>query len=499
MYVDDYWYQYMFIEDSFDMNRPIHSLKDILISQYYHYFGFNGRSIVHLIVQLFTGILGKQVFNVFNAIAFSIFIYLIVRLTSKINVINILFVNAIVFFLFPQFDLTVLWMSGSVNYLWTSIIICLFIILIEHLQTETIQLKHFVWFIFGIIAGWTHEGITFPLAISLCIYIFINRKTIRRQAVYPLIIAFIIGAFMCTFSPSTFTRIGMGDGIKLFRRIIIGISTCVEMKCLYVLLGIVAISFCFLKKDKWMQWLKDIYLQNIIICNALILSFGVVFLSGYMGARVGIGVSVFSIILILRILMQYDIANSIKGVICVGGCIVYLFVLYWTIKYHEDNQRVMSQIESRESNVILYEKTKIPVIVESYILKLPYEKIRNHLLAATYHYDNLYFIPETIYKDIISKNEKIEDINKQQDYSVYVVPIDCDYVETSHPYFILHPTDFDSLPFYIKPFASKLDRYSETEVPVTTSYGILDIEGHNYLFVEKNNMIDSRLKDIVLR
>lgn len=40
----------------------------------------------------------------------------------------------------------------------------------------------------------------------------------------------------------------------------------------------------------------------------------------------------------------------------------------------------MAQIESRESNVILYEETKIPVIVESNILKLHYEKIRNHLL-----------------------------------------------------------------------------------------------------------------------
>ena len=79
------------------------------------------------------------------------------------------------------------------------------------------------------------------------------------------------------------------------------------------------------------------------------------------------------------------------------------------------------------------------------------------------------------------------------------MPINYDYEKTIHPYFILHPTDFNSLPFYIKPFASKLDRYSATEVPVTTNFGILDIEGQNYLFVEKNDMIDNRLKDIVLR
>ena len=71
--------------------------------------------------------------------------------------------------------------------------------------------------------------------------------------------------------------------------------------------------------------------------------------------------------------------------------------------------------------------------------------------------------------------------------------------ENVRPYFILSPTDYSSLPFYIKPFASKLDRYSATEVPVTTNFEILNIEGQNYLFVEKNDMIDNRLRDIVLQ
>ena len=499
---DDYWYKFIFVGKDIDVEKPIISFKDVMISQYTHYFYVNGRSVVHILVQLFTGILGKPFFNICNAVVFVLFIYIITHLCAKVTALNLLLASSFVILLYPTFGVTALWMTGSINYLWSSTAICMFLLSIDQLKTKPLNAKYVLWAIPCFFAGWTHEGITFPLTISLCIYIFINRNTICSKAIFPLVIAFILGTFVCTFAPSTFTRTGLGDGIniyQLFRRIIIGLAVCVEIKCLYVVFGALILSYCCFKKDRWMQWFKKIYAQNIIICNAMILSFGVIFLSGYLESRGGIGVCLFSIILLLRILMQCEMKNYIKVVICVGGTLLYSYILFWTIKNYKDNQRVMAQIESRESNIILYEERKIPIIVESYILKLHYEKMWNQMVATTYHYDKISFIPASVYRDIISQNNKIKDINKQRDYPVYVVPINYNYEKTIHPYFILHPTDFNSLPFYIKPFASKLDRYSATEVPVTTGFGVLNIEGQNYLFVEKNDMIDNRLKDIVLR
>ena len=98
--------------------------------------------------------------------------------------------------------------------------------------------------------------------------------------------------------------------------------------------------------------------------------------------------------------------NSIKVVICVGGALLYSYILFWTIKNYKDNQRVMAQIESRKSNIILYEERKIPIIVKPYILKLYYEKMWNQMVATTYHYDRISFIPASVYRDIISHSNK---------------------------------------------------------------------------------------------
>ena len=75
--IDDYWHKYVFIDKSVDMNRPITSVKNVIISQYTHYFYVNGRSIVHTIVQLFAGILGKSAFNICNATVFALFMVMI--------------------------------------------------------------------------------------------------------------------------------------------------------------------------------------------------------------------------------------------------------------------------------------------------------------------------------------------------------------------------------------------------------------------------------------
>ena len=513
-YVDDYWYPYMFVGDSFDINRPITSLKDILISQYHHYFGFNGRSIVHAIVQLFAGILGKQVFNIFNAMAFSIFIYLIVRLTSKINVVNIVFGSAIVFLLYPEFSITVLWMSGSVNYLWTSIVICLFLMLFEHLQAEEVRPKHFIWLIPSIIVGWTHEGITFPLAISLIIYSCINSKTIIKQAVFPLIIGFIIGALICTLSPATIGRSKVINSNIFMSFLSVLINWSVDLKAFWILIGTLFVLY-FVKKKVFFVWVEKFYWDNIILWYTMFLSFGVVCMSGAIKSRAGIGVEFSAIILWLRIVFSLDkhVIYAIKFVcLCMGG-VLYGAVLYYSVLNFHEYEKMIWQIKNDKREVIPINKIQYPSYMKQYLLNYrqyllnlngtfcdSMGRITNEFILKLYGNRDKFFLYESVYYDILAENDKISDIHKQKDYPLYVIPllenIDAENIK---PIFILYPTDYNSMPFYMKPFASHLDRYSATEVPVTTGFGVLNIEGQNYLFVEKNDMIDNRLKDIVLR
>ena len=504
--IDDYWYKFVFIDKSVDMNRPITSVKDVIISQYAHYFYVNGRSIVHTIVQLFAGILGKSAFNICNATVFALFIYMLTRLCSKITVLNLIFIFTVVLFLYPVWGQTVLWMTGSINYLWSSTAVCAFLYALDKLKYRPLTDRYFFLGVLCLFVGWTHEGITFPLAISLIIYALIYRKTIRHQAIFPLFVGFIIGSMLCAFSPGTLAKGNLEVGINIYQllqKIYSGLTVCLKLRAFWILICIIVI-FCYTKRNMALQWLKEQYIENLIICNALLFSFGVIFMSGFVSTRSGIGVDLFSIILLLRTIMSIDLKRSkaIKIIICAGGGFLYSCILFWSIENHKDvTWQIMPKIESRKSDIILYENMKYPSFVDPYIVKLNkdsyYESMWNQLIATTYHYERIAFIPMSVYKDITSHSEQIMNITKQKEYPFYVVPVES-HDENVRPYFILSPTDYNSLPFYIKPFASKLDRYSATEVPVTTNFGILDIEGQNYLFVEKNDMIDNRVKNIIL-
>ena len=64
---DDFLYMYSFYD-----GMRIESIRDILVSQYAHYFSMNGRVIVHFLAQFFH-LLGKPIFNGINVIAFLAF------------------------------------------------------------------------------------------------------------------------------------------------------------------------------------------------------------------------------------------------------------------------------------------------------------------------------------------------------------------------------------------------------------------------------------------
>lgn len=507
--IDDFWYKFIFVNSDVDTSRPIASFGDVLISQYAHWLFVNGRSVVHVLVQSFTGILGKQVFNICNAIVFTLFIYVVTRLCAKATLLNIFFVSTIVLLLFPVFGQTALWMTGSVNYLWTSTAVCILLLSIERLKDRPFETKHLLWALPCVLVGWMHEGITFPLAISLIVYAAINRRTICRQAIFPLIVGFVIGTVFCTFSPATLSRGGFDGGISIYQllgKINSGLTVCFKLKAFWLLICMLLV-LCYTKRGAAIQWLKEQYTDNIIICNGLLFSFGVIFSSGYMSARSGIGIELFSIILILRILSKLNIKyiDTIKIAICIGGGILYGCIVFWSIENHKDSESIIAKIKSGKSDIVIYEKREYPSLIEPYIVKMSnsfyYECIWNQMMAVTYNCERLAFVPGMIYEDIVSGSAKIWDITQQRDdYPFYVVPVPDDFdTDDLQPEFVLNPTDYDTLPFYIRPFANRFDRYAATRIPVATDYGVLDIDGRKYLFVDKHAMIDNRLKEIVLQ
>lgn len=131
---DDYTYHFLY-QGYLPTEHPIKisGLGSLIQSQINHWQLWNGRFVAHTIVQWFMQF-DKVVFDVANSFALVGLIHLIRKLSlpsSKRLKNNPFLVGCIAFYLWwflPEIGKSILWVSGSGNYLWTSLIYLTYIL-----------------------------------------------------------------------------------------------------------------------------------------------------------------------------------------------------------------------------------------------------------------------------------------------------------------------------------------------------------------------------------
>lgn len=180
---DDYSYMYQFAT-----GERIQNVLDIFPSMAVHYRTVNGRIVVHGIVQFFI-CTGKMVFNLINPLVYLALGYGICRFITGKNLCSpglFLAVNMGLWFLIPAFGHTVLFMTGSINYLWPSSAVVWFLQPFRR-QLEQPQDRG-IWFSLamlplGFIMGLLHE--TASGACLLVILLF-SALLLRQKQKLPL-------------------------------------------------------------------------------------------------------------------------------------------------------------------------------------------------------------------------------------------------------------------------------------------------------------------------
>lgn len=190
----------------------VKNIADIFESQYYFYQTVNGRFFTHFLVQLML-LLGKNIFNLFNLIVFLSLMLLICNYATKIvrhkkHVLLFLFVIFSVWFFSPFFGQTMLWETGSVNYLWSCCLVVLYLCCFrteEHNDVAASWLKLFLYFMASFLIGNTNESVTFGVAAAMFIYSIFNFRTLK-PILWVMIIGFGLGVLAIIFSPGTIDR-----------------------------------------------------------------------------------------------------------------------------------------------------------------------------------------------------------------------------------------------------------------------------------------------------
>ncbi|MBR4412145.1 MAG: hypothetical protein IKS60_00895, partial [Lachnospiraceae bacterium] len=206
---DDLWYSTNLVT-----GEKVRSLGDIIESQIWHYFNWGGRSINHALLQavLATGEVAADVFNILATIILG---FVIFKTARAKNPLMYLLCEALIVAFNASLFFSMLWESGSVNYLYSTSWILLYVMVIlkemDFQAEETTKTKkaEYFWIIpLALIAGWSTENMgptCFVLTVGVIIFLAIKKKKIPFY-LYEGAFLTLVGSALLILAPGNFVR-----------------------------------------------------------------------------------------------------------------------------------------------------------------------------------------------------------------------------------------------------------------------------------------------------
>lgn len=490
---DDWGYTFIW-----GTQEPIQSLGDIIKSQYHHYMELNGRFIVHFLVQLFDGILGKTIFNVFNALIFSLFVCEIAMVTSEekrhfLKIVSVSFF--LLFFFFPAFKHVFLWLSGSFNYLWvgTGILFFHFILLKDSVSKKAL----FPLFILGVICGWSNEAVVIGIGASYFFYFIMHRDRLRGHRKY-LLLGFYLGALLLVCSPGSINRAINSSGMAS-SPIWVSLFNMRNMRLFFLLLFVLVIKLIF-KRVRFKEWVKN---EQILIM-ATVFSFIFVVFIGIDVPRSRFGIELFSLLLILRMINWDKVNNSLVACLNVAALFASCYILFYCSHCYQENVNELSQINRNNQVILTAVSSNDNQFLRRYTLDYAFKSVilgerddkfygEYEGISKYYGYRHIYFVPKDFYYNL-KKNPQICDTIYTNKYLPFYALKSADVsVHNATIYYYDEESQLSSVKRFLSRIIGRV--YRET-VEVQT----VVIEGENYALIPKLcPSQDDQVKRIILR
>ncbi len=345
---DDYSYSYTFAvkENKF----RITNFRQIIDSQINHYKVMNGRAVTHTLAQTFL-MFDKSIFNLINTVAFIILICLIVYHSKQAgkNHFSIMFLSAFLslWFFTPSFGKSYLWLTGACNYLWGILIILLYLLPLRHalngpcgMKLTTMIVLSPLYFVSGLIAGWTNENTSAALmVISLLLIIAITIKY-RRLPVWPLtgFAGNICGFLLMILAPGQSVRLEANGGfgsVDVWLKRFVSISTDMfKYHGILLMLAFIFVVIAIIRKNKP----KDFLITGIFFVGWLASVYSMI-LSPYFPLRTWSGPTILLTITLLSAMSQAlpeDIGRKTSVIICIiAACLGYIFAEDYKQAYND--------------------------------------------------------------------------------------------------------------------------------------------------------------------
>ena len=231
---DDYSYAFIWdgdargnLIDGLDGSRlhRVESFSDILTSQWSHYFTWGGRTIAHCFVQFFMW-QGDMLFDIANTLIFAAFVLLLFKAGTGLplrdmNKSYLLFILAGIYFCTPSPAITMIWLTGSCNYLWMCTFGILFLLPFvlkyrgENFWRTPPAYSVPLMALLGLIAGWSIEPNGAALFVVTALFVLHFKREKNLQPWMKVGFIFLtIGVALLFLSPGNFHRLELTNRLE---------------------------------------------------------------------------------------------------------------------------------------------------------------------------------------------------------------------------------------------------------------------------------------------
>lgn len=345
------------------------SFSDIITSIYNMYHAWHGRIIVNFINFLFMYLKDKTIFNIFNTIVYFLFIiminYHVVGSFKKITGYLFIVTNILLWLLLSAWGQTFLWLTGSLNYLWTTAIILVFLVpfrkKIEDKNYKPSVIFSISWIFIGILAGCGMENSASGVFLLLFAYFVFKIYKKEKVVLFEILsfIGFVLGFFILINA-----RNSLFPGLfGLFKNLLnVGISFIFnEIIVLTIIVLLIIELLCFRKKK-----------IDLTTYGYIIIVLGSVAGMAFAGYYKGRATFITQIFLIMTLLSLFQQTKYIFNKRYLYACMIILFAFFIPSFYsgskaisvsfliNESRERyIISEIKNGNNNI----RAKTPILV----------------------------------------------------------------------------------------------------------------------------------------
>ncbi len=192
----------------------IDNMEKVLAATRDYYLTWSGAIMPTVIGHIMAGCLqGGPVFHIINTLMAACLLLLMCLLCRQKEVkerhtpvILLLWLIILLWWCTPMPGETLLWMAGSINYLWNGVWILLFIwVYYKYACKKTAVLQLLLLFFIALIAGSTHVLAVTALGMALIVYNILYRKHITRTHIV-MCMGFLLGAAVLLLAPGNRVR-----------------------------------------------------------------------------------------------------------------------------------------------------------------------------------------------------------------------------------------------------------------------------------------------------